>query len=403
MIKVDNFISKILHKDDNNSYSILTYFDVDEELTTDFINIYVNEIVKNNPSLKQSIIEKDGLFFFEDIKTFNIDNYYKIQYTNHKNFNKKISNILNLSFNNELKWKFLCCIDKKLKKSRIFFKIHHAYVDGYTLINLLTDSIITADKSNIVKKFKRQTSFWGTIYYYIVGTIILVITNIKIITKSLFIPLNNPLTEKNTKNKITDYIICKSLSLDKIKLATKKNNITINDFLYSLMIRADKIYRKTEKIITTSSPINVSGTKYNNNMCPLFNSINNSHDNNKLLKTVNDTFNNFKYSLFIPILSFVLNNLISYINMDLLSTFYNNFTNNTDYVYSNIIGPSIKNLSIKITDIHFLTTAKNKEIVYNIISCGDDINIICSFNKNIIRDKKHFKNCIYRAYTSLIS
>ena len=54
-----------------------------------------------------------------------------------------------------------------------------------------------------------------------------------------------------------------------------------------------------------------------------------------------------------------------------------------------------------IEDIHFLTLAKDKEIVFNIISSNDNINIICSFKEGVIGDKKRFEECIYKAYESL--
>ena len=71
-------------------------------------------------------------------------------------------------------------------------------------------------------------------------------------------------------------------------------------------------------------------------------------------------------------------------------------------MFSNIIGPSFNNLNINITDIHFLTNTKNTEIIYNIISSGHNINIICSFKNGIIKDKKQFEQCIYEAYNILV-
>lgn len=401
MILVDNYISKILHKDKDDSYSILTYIDIDEEVSLNFINEYINEFIKNNPILKKQFVEKDKLIFLDDIKLFKIEKYYTVKYTKQKNFDKKIHKNLNIEFDKNVKWKFLCYIDKKNKKTRLFFKIHHAYVDGYTLINMLLNDK-NSNKNDIVKKFKRKTDFWRTIYYYLVGTIILIISNVKIITNTIFNLIGK--TEKTkTKKEKTDYIICKPLNLEEIKIFSKKKDITVNDFLYSLMIKTDKLYTNKEKLISTCSSINVSGTKNTNNMCPIFNQISNSLDNNKLLKTVNSTFNNFKFSLFIPILAFIINNIVSYIDIFFLSIFYDNYTNNSDYIYSNIIGPSCKNISVKITNIHFLTTHKNKEIIYNIISNDNNINIICTFQKNVIKDKKKFEDCIYETYKNLIN
>ena len=111
----------------------------------------------------------------------------------------------------------------------------------------------------------------NSIYYYTIGTVILFITTILILLKNLFTFNKTNKTNKINKtnktnvNILTDYIICKSLSLDEIKQFAIENNITINDFLYALMIKTDKIYTKKERIIQTVSPINVSKLNKINN------------------------------------------------------------------------------------------------------------------------------------------
>jgi hypothetical protein len=82
--------------------------------------------------------------------------------------------------------------------------------------------------------------------------------------------------------------------------------------------------------------------------------------------------------------------------------FYKYFVDNVDYMLTNVIGPKIDNIHLKITDSHFITTAKSKEIIFNIISSGDKMNITCSFKKGIVKNKKRFERCIYKAYKQLI-
>ena len=195
--------------------------------------------------------------------------------------------------------------------------------------------------------------------------------------------------------------------LDKIKKVVSNNGITINDFLYSVMIKTDKLYFKKNRNIHTCSPINVSKLSSTNNMCPIFNSINNSLDNNILVQQVHDTFDNFKYSLFIPFLSFIINNCLTYINIEIMTFLYDSIIYDCDYVYSNIIGPSVTQvnelINLNLCDIHFLTKSKGNGITFNIISSENKINIICSFNKDKIKNKKRFEKCIYKAYNSLIN
>jgi hypothetical protein len=211
--------------------------------------------------------------------------------------------------------------------------------------------------------------------------------------------------EQESTKRNTDYIVFKPLNFQDIKPFTKKKNITVNDFLYSLMIKTDDLYRQKEKIVLTVSPMNVSGTTQLNNMFPILFYTNNSCTVSTLITKVNHTFNNFKYSLFIPCLYILMNCITPYTPLNLFSNIYTTVLDHTDYVYSNVIGPSrfFFTNDIKVTNIHFLTNASKREIVYNIISCDDNINIICSFKKGVISNKRKFKQCLYKAYSTIIN
>jgi hypothetical protein len=396
---IDNCITKILSNDINNSFSILTYLDFDNELSQEFIFNYANNIVNNNPILKTEIVKQNNNFFFKNIDNFNINNHIIIKYIEKESFNHSIHDILNTSFEHN-SFIIVCYIDKSTKVSRFYFKINHAYTDGYGLINILTKPIIKIDH---IPDFKRKTTIFKTIYHYIIGTIVLLVMNVKLFLKLLFNSDNNT-NKKN--NDTTDFIICKPFMLEKIKKVALNNGITINDFLYSLMIKTDKLYFKKSRNIKTCSPINVSKLSSTNNMCPIFNSINNSLDNNTLFQNVHNTFDHFKYSLFIPFLAFIINNVLPYINIENISNLYESIIYDCDYIYSNIIGPSVKEFNkqynLDLNNIHFLTKSKGNGITFNIISSENKINIICSFNKGKIKDKKRFEKCIYRAYNSII-
>lgn len=399
---IDNCITKILSNDVNNTFSILTYLDIKKELSTEFIFNYANNIVNDNPILKKCIVNQNNNFVFKNIDNFNINNHIIIKYIKKDSFNKYIHNILNTSFEHN-SFLIVYCIDKSIQESRIYFKINHAYTDGYGLINMLTKSFFKIDH---IPDFKRKTNMFKSIYHYIIGTIVLLIMNIKFFLKLLFNNKNNKNNDVVNDN-TTDFIICKPLMLDKIKKVASNNGVTINDFLYSVMIKTDKLYFKKNRNIQTCSPINVSKLSSTNNMCPIFNSINNSLDNNILIQQVHDTFDNFKYSLFIPFLSFIINNCLTYINIEIMAFLYDSIIYDCDYVYSNIIGPSVTQVNeltnLNLSDIHFLTKSKGNGITFNIISSENKINIICSFNKGKIKNKKRFEKCIYKAYNILIN
>ena len=66
-----------------------------------------------------------------------------------------------------------------------------------------------------------------------------------------------------------------------------------------------------------------------------------------------------------------------------------------------MVGPCTDKFNVKLNNIHFMVTPKNTEIVYNIISSGENINLVCSFKEGVIEDVKRYEACIYEAYDSL--
>lgn len=409
-MRVNNYVTKILSNDANDSFSILTYLDIEKELCPAFVLNYVNTIVGDNPILKHDMVKKGNHFYLKQNPHFNVNDHVVIKHIETDPFDDPdaINSILNkpLVPNTFL---LVCCINKVKQVSRVYFKINHAYTDGYGLINMLTKPILKRDN---IPEFKRKTSLVETVYHCMIGTLVLFAMNVKLFLK-MFVaqgqqPRNQqPRNQQPSDTETTDFIVCKPFMLDKIKKMAVKHGITVNDFLYSLMIKTDRLYTKTQngRNITTCSPINVSSLSSTNNMAPILNCMNNSLDDLDLVKQVNRTFNHFKYSLFIPLFSCVINAFVPLVSIDTVSGLYEEIIHNCDYIYSNVIGPPIKEVNesnVNVSNIHFLTKSKGNSIVFNIISCENEINIICSFKTNKIKNKKRFEKCIYRAYNELI-
>jgi hypothetical protein len=382
----------------NQDYFILSYFDLDEELSDEFVEKGIQNMILHNPVLKQTISQENNKIKLCDIENFDIHKCYAIKYI--KNFNIYIKKLLNQPFS-EYKFYSLICINKETHKTRIYFKIHHAYADGYKIIDMVNKFV--SNDTFPLPEFKRSIAT-NSVYYYIIGTIMLIVLNIlgwiKIIL-NWFVPA------PDNQNKPTDYIIGKTLKLNTIKKFTSKNNITVNDFLYALLVKTDHLYTGKERLIQTMSPINAYSMKEMNNMLPIYNNINNSYDTPSLLKNIHSVFNNYKYSLYIIFVS-AYTNMITYMHKHIVSfpipwmkLFFNMSINSSDYVYTNIIGPPADKINIKLNDIHFLINATNNEIIYNIISYKNNVNIICSFKEGVIQDKKLFQQCMNKAYSEL--
>ena len=399
---LESNIAKCYHNHKSNCY-IITYVDYDELFTKEQIVKYMNDIITKNKILTQKIIEKNKNHYLIDETNFNIGDYYTVLNTEHSKFDNFIDGMFNIKLDTLLLWKALWCVDGNLKKTRMYFKIHHSCADGFTLINILTSPFYDVDTTYITKKLKRKTTILNTIYYYIIGSILLIILNIRILINNIIHQLyaEENIESSSFEDKKNDYIICESFNLNEIKTFTKKHNITINDFLYSLMIKTDKKYRKKEKLLMIGSPINITGTKNITNSFGLCNLIKNTQDNYTLIKNVNETFNCFKYSLYIPIISLIINNTFFFpVIKHCIQNLYQ--YNSIDYVFTNMIGPPSKNFELKISNIHFVSTPINKEVIYNIISYENNINLICCFKEGVIENKDEYKKCIYETYNEII-
>jgi hypothetical protein len=407
MIRVNNYVTKILSNDANDSFSILTYLDIEKELCPAFVLNYVNTIVGDNPILKHDMVKKGNHFYLKQNPHFNVNDHVVIKHIETETDPFDDPDAINSILNKPLvpnTFLLVCCINKVKQVSRVYFKINHAYTDGYGLINMLTKPILKRDN---IPEFKRKTSLVETVYHCIIGTLVLFAMNVKLFLKMFVAQGQQPRNQQPSDTDTTDFIVCKPFMLDKIKKMAVKHGITVNDFLYSLMIKTDRLYTKNQngRNITTCSPINVSSLSSTNNMAPILNCMNNSLDDLDLVKQVNRTFNHFKYSLFIPLFSCVINAFVPLVSIDTVSFLYEEIIHNCDYIYSNVIGPPIKEVNesnVNVSNIHFLTKSKGNSIVFNIISCENEINIICSFKTNKIKNKKRFEKCIYRAYNELI-
>jgi hypothetical protein len=402
--------SKMHFKDINEAGNIIAYIDFDQLIDKQFILKYMNDIVNLNPELKKAFVDISGNVLFNTVDNFDINQHYKIKYNHFEKFDKYINNLLNEKFKMEVKWMILWCIDKEFNKSRVYIKIHHSYGDGYKIFKMVLQPIDNKVIDITKQLQKNKNTLFEKIYYYFIGTIILLLVTLKNLFKLLISNEkkdgngvgNEEKEGKEGKEGKTDYIICKKLNFTKIKEYTKKHNITINDFLYFLMVRVDKLYFKRNKDLQVVSPINISGINNLNNICPVITVINNSQENNILLKQIHHTFSYLKYSLFIPLFNYMLN-IVASINIDILSFLHNTVSTNCDYSFSNVIGPQLNVFkNMKITDIHFLLKCSKNLILYNIISSGDNINITCTFKEGRVENKKRFKKCIYKVYSDLV-
>jgi len=386
MIEIQDTVTKVFSNGTKDSFAILTYIDIKSEHVDKF-NLSKEKklegLVEKYPILKQEFIIKDNHTFLEDIPNFNIKDYYRV--VEDIDFDKYTDIIINSEFKEKAKWECVFVTDKPNKKCRIYFKIEHSYADGYKLIEMLMNLFEETEPKNL---FTRSTSFINSLYYIIFGTIMVFINTMSVFIGMFFAKVDD-VSEK------VEILRCKPFSLSEIRRIAKEANITVNDFLYCLMLKTDYLYMNKKRDVITMIPLNSSGVKFNNNMIPIYNKCSNNMEKDSF-RHVHEIFNSYKYSLYIPIVSFCIKHVPLFLSYDIMADVYSYIIKSSDYVFTNIIGP---NQQI-IEDVHFLTKPTYKEVIFNIISSNDNMNIICSFKEGVI-EKERFEQCIYKAYEQL--
>ena len=385
MIEIKDTVTKVFSNGTKDSFAILTYIDINPEHFDKFSATKekkLEELLEKYPILKQEFIVKDNNTFLEDIPDFNINHYYSV--VEDTDFDKYTDILINSQFKQKAKWECLFVTDKG--KCRLYFKIEHSYADGYKLIEMLMNLFEQTEPKNL---FTRSTSFMNSLYYIIVGTILVFINSISVFIDMFF-------SKVDTVSEKVDLIRCKPLSLSEIRRIAKELNITVNDFLYCLMLKTDYLYLNKKRDVITMIPLNSSGVKYNNNMIPIYNKSSNNMEKDSF-KHVHEIFNSYKYSLYIPIVTFCIKHVPLFLSYDIMADVYSYIIKSSDYVFTNIIGPKHDTIE----DVHFLTKPTYKEVIFNIISSNDNMNIICSFKEGVI-EKERFEQCIYKAYSELI-
>jgi len=381
--KINDPIKKLFYK--NNMYNIIGIIDLpDDIINIDLIEEYINNLFIQNELLhKYFFIEGDNLYS-EKISNINIKDYYDIIHLDDKK-DDIISNIINWNLDTKLRWRFFLCIDKDNTKT-LYFLIDHVYGNGYDIINMLTTCSEIEGNHTL---FKRETTILNTLYYCTIGFIVLFISNIKI-----FIDLLLKKKQQPNENMI-DFINCGSYELLEIKKFTKENNITITSFLYFLMLKAHFLYTNKSIIYSNTSVLNTK----KNNIVPYFTKMNMNIKDSELLYDINNSFNILKYSFFIPITSFSIENVFYLQDIDTITNNNNKIMDNIDCSFSSVI---VKNKYKFIKNLSFIIKPNNNEVYYNMLSYNNFININCSFKSNIISDKQFFKECINTAYNDIL-
>lgn len=376
MEKIVNKFSVGLQSNNDPMYIVVIIdTEIDADPKTHIMN-YIEYVVNRNDLFKKCIIQKEDHLYFQECSDFKLES--------HVVFDDSTTDIADKTANMPVdgktpSWRWYCSIDETTHKCRLCLKINHVYADGYKLIKLLTP-----DEVDVTTTFRKKTlKILDRVYYALVGTIISVWICIKFMVNMVWY-------EKMSKHEIKrqQHFVYDTISLERIKTYTKKNDVTVSDFMMSVCMQSYKKY-KGAKDGYVACPINNNNTNQENNMMAIVINLNDSD-----LGRVHEQMNCFKNSYIFPAITLILH----YLNVSnsTLNKWYNKCNSGVDVIYTNMIAPKITMEHIKINNIFFFlnTHTSNDHVVsFNVISYEDNLNLIVSFKEGI-DDIEQFKKCI---------
>lgn len=428
MLHVNNYISDALYNNNDNLSNIIAQVDFDGSFGNSACIQVIKTLVEQNPVLQHYIVTRDNTNFWKKDDAFCIDDMFTYTQMKSKKFDKHIHPIINAPITTSCKWHCFVFNDDTTKCSRVYLKIAHIYCDGYKLIDMLA-KCLNCDYT--APDFKRihnaKHSITDKVYYLVLGTIMLLISNLQImwrlfirpkisrlinkLTSNMQVPINNELQSKCKTN--VDYISCPPISLDVVKASAKKYGITINDLLFGITVKTMYYYNKKQKDkFLVSSPIQVNNNSTNahfntNNAFGLLTEANCYCDNNTLLQNIHHQFNLNKYSAYIPIAHKLTNMYAKYIPKE---TFYNvipHVLSKIDIKYTNVIANNIhtnaNSIMPPIKNLQFYTMPELNSSCFNIMSFQNHINCNIAFNSDVIKNKKRLKRCFLKACRNLMA
>jgi len=375
-------------KDKNFSNNIFVLLDIQGKISDKFINSKCNEFSIKNSKFRKTLVESNWIEkdfnYQEHIVIFDIKKY------DSKNYRKLLGKIINTSFDDQKPmWKLYFI--RFENKTQLIFSCAHVLGDGYFLIDKLTKSFFDNPKF-IEKKNKpyQGTGFLNilfNIYYFIAYSVMLLY--------NLFIYKKEEVFNSISNHKIY-YKKLFVFNVKELKRIKNKKKISINDLVYSIVLKTLKKYSEKEKInlISTTLFNNRSlndNLKESNNFGFLCISTNVNNDN--IYEKIHRKFVNIKNSYIIP---FIIK-FISYIfKLSPKSVIYlmTKGIEQSHFGYSNIFSYIDDNTmdNHKVTNVSNLVTPYKYKLLFSGLSYHNKITLNITYKKNVI-DYKKLKGC----------
>ena len=410
MDKLSGTFYEMSRKD--NSHMIGVILEIDGIPRESIIYERLCEIVNTYPLLKSVPREKKGYIrsqYYWKSLPINISHHFvhreKKRYDK-GNYRHFINRIMNASFTpNTPEWTCYYLTYKKSKKSFIIWKCNHIYGDGFIMGQYLKHF---ADDGSVTypKRKKRPLSLLKKGYALLCS--ILSLLYFFIFYRKPTIPIDLAGAQEDN----VCFYRCKRWNLDEIKKLKNRYGVTVNDLLYTILLKSLQRYAKSTVSLSSLSIFNLrdytkdaTATEAVENNIGFMTLMHDMKDKTgeELLRENHKKMNNYKSSPIVPLIVWYLRLLYS-LSPTLVVRLMEHITDKSTFGISNFQTFS-KTQSIQgcaITNISNMVVPYRLGSLFTIVSYGNNITLNMMYRKRNFSHPKKFIECLERTYNEFL-
>ena len=411
MEKLSGTFYKMSRKD--NSHMIGVLVEIDGNPRKGIIYERLCEIVNKYPLLKSIPREKTGWiqsdYHWEEIP-INISHHFT--YKERRRYDKGnlrhfINRIMNASFNPEIpEWRCYYLTYKKSKKSFILWKCNHIYGDGFLMSQYMKHFADNCTFKYPSRK-KRSPSLFKKIYALIYSIFSLLYFLLFYRKSKIIIDLPSAKRDK------VCFYKCKQWKLDEVKKLKNRYGVTINDLLYTILLKS--LQRYSSSLSASLSSLTIFNLRnYTQDYVKIEAQENNigfiSLSHNMKEETIHELLQNnhkkmsyYKSSLIAPLIAWVLRHLYS-LSPQLVVQIMEYITDKSTFGISNFQTFSDEQTiqGFPITNISNMVYPYRLGSLFTIVSYGNNITLNMMYRKRNFADPKKFIECLEKTYDELL-
>jgi len=391
---------------------ILCSVEIDGIPSRDFLYRKLYNIINQHPNLRYIPSEKKGVFrntFHWKRDIFNMEDHFvyteKKRFDN-RNFRRFINKLLGSTFpTGSPEWQCHYLTYKKSNKSFIIWKCHHTYGDGF-LISEYLKKFADATSIHYPKKKRAKPSF-AKIVYSFVATFIALLHFIFIHKKDVL-----DIDQANSETDPALFYHCKTWDIADIKRLKNHYGVTVNDLLYTMVIKSLRKYCKKPINISSLSIFNLRDYAQEENLVNVDpNNIGfmlaadkiGDEDIGELLGRCHEKFENYKSSPITYMLTLLLR-YVYYISPRIVVAILSFLSNKSTFGISNFRTFSECNYieGCKVKNISNMVVPYGVGMLFTIVSYDDKITLNVTYRERNLKRPEQFIECLEDIYKDIL-